>query len=75
MTANVQMSIPFSDYILSFGNASFQPQCPSDTITYVGETPENGSELQFRTLFAVCLLLILLGTTISNSGLSGLRQI
>lgn len=29
----------------------------------------------FRTLFAVCLLLILLGTTISNSGLSGLRQI
>ena len=50
MTANVQMSIPFSDYILSFGNASFQPQSPSDTITYVGETPENGSELQISAL-------------------------
>ena len=47
MTANVQMSIPFSDYILSFGNASFRPQCPSDTMTYVAKTPENGSELQF----------------------------
>ena len=55
MTDKIQMSIPFSDYILSFGNASFRPQCPSDTMTYVAKTPENDSELQFSSRFPYAL--------------------